>query len=55
MPDPTPIDHPAAWAAQRVFNALEGAGLDIAQKIGILETCKHCLLSKAVEAAGDPE
>ena len=52
MPDPTPIADPRKQATERVFNALEGLGLDLAQKVGILETVKHTLLRDALSKAG---
>jgi hypothetical protein len=53
MPDPIPLREPYDAAAHRVINAL--AGFDIAQKVGILETCKHIVLAQAVAAAGGVE
>jgi len=51
MPEPTPILDPRRQATDRVFNALEGLGLDLAQKVGILEAVKHALLRDALEDA----
>lgn len=51
MPEPTPIADPKKQASDRVFNALDGLGLDLAQKVGILETVKHTLLRKALDEA----
>lgn len=36
-------------AVAGVLEALDGKGFDIAQRIGILETCKHCLIREALE------
>lgn len=50
MTNPIPIDDPRAQAATRVINALSGLDLDVAQKIGILETVKHAMLREMLKA-----
>lgn len=52
MPEPTPIADPRKQATERVFNALEGLGLDLAQKVGILATVQHSLIKQALAEAG---